>query len=343
MSRVISLFLILFYLGSFMAQTDFALPREEPRPYYQLQVYPSGFDRDSMENVHQNLLKTPKIHWKRADSISYMLSSISLENYDEAMKFYDKYTNYAPESIEEFHLLQYLLSYKRRFPKLTALLQKETNIFPENKGQIKYRMRLKEVESMIVNGTWSLEDSIVFSELKTPGILQINKGSKEYETVLIPLIKLMDEALRVETKYEFSSNQILGLAFFEFGVFLRKKLSTTDAFIALSVGRFYDKLNFDLTDIYKDVRSEMNAKKYTFPSMRRVFPKQSQGVFSRENIEKRQLKLAKEEEVYQPYYLEMEADDKDSLISRKFGSIVMLVGTGLLFFFVIFFIKAKRN
>lgn len=343
MKQVINPILFLFFSASFWAQTGVVLPKEEPRSYYRLQIYPNGPDRDSMEVVHEKLLKTPKIHWKKEDSISFMLTSISLENYDDAMELYQRKDFFEPQSQEDFHLIQYLLSYKRRFSELLSLLQKEAEKFPNNRSQIKYRLRIKTVESMIVKGTWSLVDSIIFPELQAPEFLTIMKGSKDYETTLLPLIKIIDDALRIETKYEYRSNQTLGLAFFEFGVFLQKKLSTTDAFIALSVGRFYDKLNFDLTDFYKKVRSEMNNKQYMFPSMRKIFPKQSQGIFSAENIEKRQIKLAREEILDQPYYMEMEADDQDSIISRKFGSLVMLVGIGLLLFFVIFFVKVKRN
>lgn len=343
MKQVINPILYLFFSTNFWAQTGFVSSKEEPRSYYRLQVYPNGLDRDSMEAVHTKLLKTPKIHWKKEDSISFMLTSISLENYDDAMDFYQRKDFFEPQTQEDFHLIQYLLSYKRRFSKLPSLLQKEAEKFPNNRNQIKYRLRIKTVEAMVIKGDWSFADSIIFPELQAPEFLTIMKGSKDYEVTILPLIKIIDEALRTETKYEFSSNQTLGLAFFEFGIFLRKNLSITDAFVVLSVGRFYDKLNFDLNNFYKEIRREMSKKQYIFPSMRKIFPKQSQGIFSAENIERRQIKLGKEEELDQPYYMEMEADNQDSIISRKFGSLVMLVGISVLLFFVIFFVKIKRN
>jgi len=343
--RVVISFTYLFFLNCVLwAQTNAVLPKEESRPYYQLTTYPSGFDRDSMDVLQQELLKNPKIHWKNADSTTYMFSAIVLDQHDDAMEFYTRKKKFKPQTIEEFHLIQFLFDYKRRFPALKALLQEEANQFPERQGVVNYRMRVKDVQQMILSGVWSDKDSVVFHELRDAKWSKVIRASAAYSSELIPLIAEIDEALRTETKYEYHGNQALALAFHEFGIFLRRHLSLTDAFIAFSVGRYYDKLNFDLTESYRSLRSEMNDRSYVFPSMRKLFPKQTQGIFSKESIAKRQDRLKQADSaVYEPYKMNIEEDTSDSLINQKFGTIIMLIGILLLLLFVIFFVKSKRN
>jgi hypothetical protein len=266
-----------------------------------------------------------------------------MHDFDEALLYFRKIQNFAPKSIDELRLVQHLFSYKRYYEEFNFWLDKELEWAPNNRTQIEVRKRIHEVEPYVLSNQWT-NDSIMFPELKLIKSLKIANGSQTYLDEVVPIIEAYDFGLRVETTYETSGNQALAIAFHEFGAFLFEKLSVTDAFIALSVGRYYDKLNFELTETYRMVRSEMNRRKLVFPSMRRYFPKQNQGIFSPERIEKRRLKREEGEntEMVKPYFMALETVSERSVLSNKLGSIIVLIGLILLVLYVIFFVKISE-
>src|SRR5690606_12238889 len=110
------------------------------------------------------------------------------------------------------------------------------------------------------------------------------KGGQEYLSILVPLLRKYDDALRDETKYESASNRALSLAFYEFGKFLKKHVSLSDAYIAYSISRYYDKYNNDVAVDLRAIKNEMNKRNYIFPSIREIFPKQRKGIFNYKKI-----------------------------------------------------------
>jgi hypothetical protein len=287
--------LIFFLLiGSLFAaaQREFSFPKEELRSSFSLLKYPEGLNKDSMLLEFEKLNKQQKIAWKKDDSLNFLYALIASDQFDEASKILKKGKKLIPRDLEELHLTQYFYSYKRRYKELRYWLDLEQTKYPEHKDIIKYRIRIQKVQEALVNQQWSTLDSVIFPELKNSKWKKTARGSKTYNGELIPMLKIIDSALRIETKYEFKSNVALALAFCEFGTFLKIHVSTTDAFIALAIAKFYDGFNPEITEKFREIRSTMNKQGLVFPSMRELFPKQSKGYFHITSIKKRQIQKA---------------------------------------------------
>jgi hypothetical protein len=349
--KVISSFFLLFILlvvtlisENLLAQDTYNLPHNEHRPYHQLQEYPRGYNKDSMLLALDVLLNKPARTWSNTDSLDYLFTLIAIEEFDSALENFNSFRRVNPRNMDEFHLIQFMFSYKRVFDKAFQWLDREKKEFPESKDIIDIRIRLHKVEEMIIKGTWHDEDSIMFPMLQEQKWDKIRKGSEDYLSITIPLIRKMDIALRDETKFEFNVNRALAIAFFEFGIFLEKHLSTTDAFIALSIARYYDKFNTQINEKYREVRSLMNKRKFIFPSMREIFPKQNKGIFNIENIKKR--RQAEQDSIVQstrePIGLQLDPNQKKSIISDQFGSLVIFTGLILLLIYVAVFVRTKN-
>lgn len=338
------LWLLLFGSLNTMAQTNVLLPHNESRPYFQVQRFQQGYDKDSMLMVFNFLDAQHKINWKRRDSLDFFFALAAIEEFDEANTFKKRIRNFTPRNLEELHLTQYLYSYKRHYDRVRFWLDFEAQHFPESSIHIPFRQRVHDVEELILLGKWSTDDSLVYPELKSSKWMSITRGSGDYVNKLIPLVEQIDRALRDQTKYEFSTNVALALAFYEFSIFLHKHVSTTDALIAISVAKYYDKFNPDLNLKYRELRTAMNEKRLVFPSMRYLFPKQSKGFFNVESIKKR--RLAKQDTVdlrlKNPEALQL-AEVKDRSIIDGSGSFwIVLSGMLLMLLFVIFLVKIKH-
>jgi hypothetical protein len=338
--------LLFLLLGAWnaSAQSNALLPHHESRPYFQLERYPQGYDKDSMLMIFNFLDAQHKINWKHKDSLDFFFALAATEEFDDALAFKKRIRNFLPRSQEELHLTQYVYAYKRRYDRHRFWLEYERQNFSLSVAHIPYRQRIHDVEDLILSKQWRTEDSLVFPELFEQKWKGMSKGSEEYLGELIPLVERIDRALRDETKYEFSSNVALALAFYEFGMFLQKHVSTTDAFIALSIAKYYDRFNPDINERYRQLRSAMNDKRLIFPSMRYMFPKQSKGFFNVESIMKR--RLAKQDtldlRVKNPEALLL-AEVKNRSIIDGIGSFwIVFSGMVLLLFFVIFFVRVKH-
>ncbi len=330
-------------LSSAWSQDNYHIPHKEHRPYYELKEYPRGYDKDSMEMALEVLLNKPAKSWNNTDSLDYLFTLIAIQNFDLAFEHYKKFKKVNPRSADEFHLIQYLFSFKRMFDKANQWLEREKKEYPESKDIIDIRIRLHEVEAFIIAGQWN-EDSTIYPILLMDEWKNIKKGSEAYLEQTIPLIQNFDLALRDETKFEFQSNRSLAIAFYEYGIFLEKHLSTSDAFIALSIARYYDKFNPQITEKYREIRSLMNKKKFIFPSMRELFPKQNKGIFNIENIKKRRQEerdsISQIDQ--QPMTLQMQDVKKTDFLTGKMAALIILIGLVLLLLFVAIFVKIKR-
>lgn len=335
------LLLLLLFAATSFSQTDALLPRHEERPYFRLQTYPQGFDKDSMKMVFNFMDMQQKINWRRKDSLDYFFALVTINAFDDALALKKRIRKFEPRNLEELHLTQYLFSYKRRYDRIEHWLNFEAEHYPENKSHIVYRRRIHEVENLILSKNWSFEDSVIFKELIDVKWKNMAKGSKPYLEELIPLVARLDSALRIETKYEYKSNVSLAIAFLEYGRFLDKYVSTSDAFIALSVARFYDRFNAEIVENYRSIRSKMNEKRFIFPSFREVFPKQSKGFFNINSIKNRRLAADKKtiEQEKNPETLRKAEVKDNALINDKTGFWIIFGGAIILLLFVAIFVK----
>jgi tetratricopeptide (TPR) repeat protein len=349
MNAISKILVFLMLCGSTVAanaiwsQDNFNLPHNEHRPYYQLNEYPRGYDKDSMQLALEQILKKPAVSWSKTDSLDYLFTLIAVSDYDKAHEFFKKFKKVNPRNLDEFHLIQFMFSYKRMLAKAFLWLERERKEYPETEQIIDFRWRLHEVEDLVVRGLWT-DDSVLYPVLKDSKWNAIKKGSESYTVQTIPLIQNLDQALRDETKFEFNSNRALAMAFYEFGIFLEKNLSTTDAFIALSIAKYYDRFNSKITEKYRLVRSSMNKKNLIFPSMRELFPKQNKGIFNIENIKKRQ--QAEQDSIVQieqkPMRLDLEKEQKSQYLSGKLASLIILIGLVFMLVLVAIFVKIKK-
>lgn len=342
LSRSIIAFLLL--TNCVFSQSEVVLPRHEHRPYFQLKQYPQGLDKDSMQMIFTNMDMQQKISWKNKDSLDFFVTLVVIDEFDDALAVKKRIRHFEPRNFEELQIIQYLYSYKRHYDQLKHWLDFERKNYPESSNFIDYRIRIHEVEYLILSNSWSSEDSLVFKELNDPKWKSMTKGSDVYLQALIPLVQNIDQALRAETKYELKSNVALALAFYEFGIFLDKHVSTTDAFIALAIAKFYDKFNPDVNEKFRLLRSKMNERKLIFPSMRQLFPKQGKGFFNIESIQKRRNANSDTSNILtmNPEALKRAPVEEKSILKDHWVSIIVIVGLLILLLFVIFFVRVKN-
>jgi hypothetical protein len=341
-NKLVALLLTAFVSINMIAQSTAELPHEEFRPYFKLAPYKRGFDKDSLNELMQYLIEKPRKRWTKNDSISYVMSLCNADEYDLAHSVFERLKLTKLGTQEEYHIVQHMLHFKTRFFAVEDWLDFETRDYPQFAEANKIRKRINHVSRLYARKEWRTNDSLVFPELNDVRWKKMKRGSPTYLNELIPLVWLYDEALRTEVQFESKRNTALSEAFVEFGDFLHAYVNLSDAFIAYSIARYYNKTNNHAAIKLKSLKAEMNRKNILFPSMRKMFPKQDKGVFNYKNIlEKRQKQRdSLSKDVAPPLTVDFE-EPRFSWFSDKLEYIIILVGLVVLLLLVVLFVKTK--
>jgi LPXTG-motif cell wall-anchored protein len=343
--KKIKLFFIglVFFSHISFSQSTYTLPKKEIRKYYQLDIYPRGFDEDSMRITQDYLLNKPTHDWKKTDSLEYIFALCSSRNYDYAYLIFSKlnHDEFNKLSRNQFHAIQHLLNYKRKFEELYFWLDKEQNLYTDNSEKIELRKRIARVNELIYLNKWSENDSLVFPFLLENEFNGNKKGSEEYESVVIPIIQTIDEALRDESKFENYYNKGLSKAFFEYGEFLNKNLSYSDAYIAYSIARYYNRYDNETAIRIRSLKTIMRQKKITPPSIREIFPKQPKGLFNVKKIMAKRKKVNDSIRSTNNQTLKLIQTDKKGLSTQQ-QNLILFIGLLLILLAVLLFLRTKK-
>jgi hypothetical protein len=324
------------------AQSTAELPHEEYRPYFKLAPYHRGFDKDSLGKVMEYLIEKPRKKWTKNDSIAYVMSLCNAGEYDLAFTVFDRLKLSRLHTQEEYHIVQHMLLFKARFFALEDCIDNETSDFPDFKNTNDVRKRINHVNRLYHRKEWDIQDSVIFPELLDKKWKNMARGSDEYIKTLIPLVMQYDLALRIEVQFESLRNPALSESFLEFGDFLYQHVSLSDAYVAYSISRYYNKINNKAALKIKALKAEMNRKNILFPSLRKIFPKQDKGIFNYKNIlEKRQKQLDSVDEQNSPNLMIEAEEPKYRWFTDKLEDIMKLAGILIILLVVAIFVRTK--
>ncbi len=341
-NKLIFILTLILLSNSVLAQHETELPREESRPYFKLITFSRGFDKDSLDRLMNYLIEKPSEEWTKSDSINYVFALCGSEDYDYAYIIFERLKLKELPSIEEYHAVQHMLLFKRRYAVRRDWFKYEKEKYPSTSDKVAIRERITDVHQLLHKKEWSLEDSLIFPKLKEDVWSSLPKGSKDYIQYVIPTCAVISDALRDESKYESTHNRALSLAFVEFGDFLQINVSLSDAYIAYSIAKYYDRYNNEIAEKLKQIKNKMKSRNYLLPSIREVFPKQSKGLF---NFQKIMEKRKKERdstnlETTNPLTIEVE-EKKESFMRGLWDETIILIGLIIILLSVIIFVRVK--
>lgn len=319
------------------------LPRKEYRPYFKLITYSRGFDKDSLDRLMNYLIEKPSKTWSRSDSIDYIFALCSSGDYDLSFVIFSRLNLNDLPSFDEYHAVQHLLLFKRRYSTRREWLQKEMNSFPSSSDRIAIRQRITDVHELLEKREWSLEDSVIFPNLKDEVWSTLKKGSPDYIKYVIPTCVVIDEALRDESKYENTYNRALSLAFVEFGDFLEDNVSLTDAYITYSIARYYDRYNNEIANKLRTIKTKISNRNYLLPSIREIFPKKDKGLFNFQKImdKRRSERDSVNQKNIEPLKIIVN-EEKEGFRNGVWDETIMLAGLVLILLGVIIFVRVQK-
>lgn len=347
--KFLNLILVFFISLIGFGQNDLTLePPSKQRTYYfsiekfNRQPKPPKYIIDQI-NIQT---KKPRSKWDQEDSLFFAYKQVHSEDFGLALSIFTKLNT---DTITEPHALslyQVALYMNDRFEEL-----KEIKVFsaeesqPGIKSKEEIRQRILDVKILEREKNWSVQDSVLFPVLKDSAVIALRKSRTDTKKQLVPLIKNIDDALRVFVLLHDERDIILSQAYQELSQFQDDHFYVSNAFLYNSIALYYNKNNKKAVENSNPLNNEISRRNYLLPSFRNKFGKIISNRFhfneleAAEEISDDSIRIAKGKEIEPPKKVE-----REDYLPWLDGNLIIVIGLFILLIFVMIILKPiKKN
>lgn len=354
MKRIFAICTMILLTGSLFGQTEDVKPKgykpnpykplkNEPYQFFKFKKFERHFDLKAIEKTMDSLEAKPRDHWSVKDSISLMKSLAKIKRYDEAYEIYKQVgeTRFEISDYETAKDLIYTFKHQSR-PDLAL----ETIDYCLEEGFVDtlshhWMHSIHEArQNKAVDWRWILDNNIL--EFPVDTVLPYRKKNDQFyqDSIMVPLEKL-DAILKDEVLYTPKNDVIIAEVFYEMGFYLEKVGTSTQAYIAYSLARIYNKSDLKASKRIRIVKDRLIQKKYRVPGVRKLFPKYEKGRFNYEMLKKKVIAAQKDTIPKEPLPT-MKPVEKKDYVPEVSGLLLTMIGVVLLLLFVLIFVKTKK-
>lgn len=341
------LFVCLFFLSSFdglafqdsTKSTSLSPYHDEYNPWFKLTKFQRGFDSDSLRHSLNILESKPRKEWNRQDSLEFAQSSLQTGNIALSNYYFDALSvDYAQENVYWWEQMMLFILQKEYDAGIESIHKSVTGRLGYSKIYFIDRILLSYKEQAN-DDKWYRTHKILKWELDS-SLLNEDKTSERFKNeVLVPLENL-NFVLHLLIHYIHADDPILASACYEMGIILENHISLTQAYIAYSLGRNYNKWDKRILKSIKAVKAKLSEKKYKIPIFRRYFPRIEKWRFEYEVLKEKL--LASNNDTLDEVAPKLMNPKKEIKLPFRVD-LVIVIGITLLIILVIFFLKTTKK
>lgn len=246
--------------------------RSEYNPWFKFNVLYRGYENEPLTLTLDSLESKPRKYWNRTDSLKFAQTSLKTGNIDlAAYYFHNLKVNYDTE--EEYwwnHIIVHFLN--REYNTCIQVIKlAEPGVFEYSKLYF-FKQICKAKLRSLKDEKWYKTEGVLSWKVDSSLLLLDKDGPEFREKIIIPLenLRFVLEAL---IRHIHDNDEVIARTCLEMGWILETFISPTQAFIAMSLGRHYDKWDKEILSNIKRVKAELVRKKYRIPIFRKYFPR----------------------------------------------------------------------
>lgn len=311
--------------------------RTEPNPWYKLPTFQRGFDSASLKTNLDNLEAKPRKKWTRIDSLNFAETLLQTGSIDVSA-YYFLYLD--PDYRTEANFwwdesVNYILN--EEFAEgIESIYESKPGIHKFSKIYFLDQL-LKAYSANKKNNKWYKTHNILNFPVDST-LFGIDRKSERYQNEVILPLEDLCFVLQLLIHHIHTDDPIIASACHEMGQIFEYQVDLTDAYIAYSIARHYNKWDKDILNDLKNVRLKLSNKKYKIPIFTRYFPLTEHWRFEYEVLKE---KIAQNNDTTKKALPSMMLPpEKDSLPVPS--ELIITAGILLLFLFVLFFVKSKK-
>lgn len=313
--------------------------RSEYTPYFTFGKFKRGFSNDSLK-MHLDLLESkPRKEWSRNDSLNF--AQISLRTGNKALsKYYYDNLKVRFKTEKNFWYDQLIIAYlNKRYKKGIDLITRDSPMVLEFSEVYFFRKILKAKIASEKEDKWYKQNKVLDWEIDT-NLQYLDKSSAEFQSAVVKPLENLENVLKLLISYVYEEDAVIANTCREMGHIIEYHLSLTQAHIAYSLGRHYNKWDKVLLSDLKAVKAKITGKKYKIPVFRKHFPRIEYWRFDY-NVLKEKVMLSKNDTT--EYVLPETMQPKPKPILSFPYQIIGLAGILLFFILVLVFVRTRKN
>ncbi|MGV6861743.1 MAG: hypothetical protein ACWA41_08210 [Putridiphycobacter sp.] len=345
--RLINITFLFFSIGLIAQEEDTAAYKIEHKyhteysPYFTFEKFQRGELKFKLSERLDSLNSKPKTLWSRKDSFNFAQSNLLMGNYRLSEHYFNS-LDFAPgiHPKENIHHLVSHYVYGEFQEGLTLITEMYPRIIRYN--QI-YFIKQMYVAKLAYNQdkNWYKKDGDVFRFRLDSNLKNLPKKDERFQKEVIEPVKKASQILRVFVLYIYEDDPIMACAFSNLGRVLEDYVSLSQAYIAYSIGRQYNKKDKQILENIKRVKAKLNQKNYKIPNFRKYFPKTEKGRFDYDILKE---KILEEKIDTIPKHKPKLLDKKEKVIDFPFPlDLIKIIGIAIVFLLLLLFLRVKKR
>jgi hypothetical protein len=313
--------------------------RSEYNPWFEFNVFKRGYKNEPVALVLDSLEAKPRSRWTRNDSLRFAQASLKTGNIElSAYYFHSLDVDYEKE--EEFwwdHIVVHFLN-REYNTCIQEIKLAEPGVIEFSKLYFFKKICQAKLRSLREEN-WYEKESVLSWEIDS-SIMLLDKDSPEFHEKVIAPLENLRFVLEALIRHIHSNDEVIARTCLEMGWIIEAYISPTQAFIAMSLARQYDKWDKEITANIKDVKAVIIEKRYRIPIFRKYFPRIEYWRFDY-NVLKEQVIYERNDTVVRTKpILIREVEEKELQFKPE---LVILIGLGVIFLCILLFVKTRKK
>jgi hypothetical protein len=313
--------------------------RQESTPHFQFGQFKRGFSNNLLKNQLDSLEAKPRIQWSRLDSLKF--AQISLETGNKNLsKFYFQNLKVDYKHEEDYWFDELMIDYLNEdYHRALDKIKKKS---PMTLEFSKIYFFKKIIEAEIQNKAddkWYKENKVLNWEIDTT-LFSLDKDDPKFQENVIMPLKNLEYVLDKIIAYVYEDDPIIANTCQEMAAIIEAHLSLSQAYIALSLGRHYNKWDKDILADVKAVKAKMTQKKYKIPNFRKYFPRIEYWRFDYQML-KEEIILEKNDST--EYIIPKNMNEKPPPTISFPPQLIVVGGIFVFFLLILIFLKTRKK
>ena len=338
------LFLFLLLVTSFnvAAQKDSTIYvdspyRSEYNPWFNFTKFKRGFDNDSLKLILDELEGKPRKKWSRMDSLHFARTSLQTGNIKLSNYYFQHLdVNYNTENEFWWEEMAIHILHEDFDEGIERIHEESPGIYQFSKIYFIDKI-LQAYKSNKKYPKWYKTHTLLGWEIDST-LINIDRNDERYDKQIIIPLRNLDFVLKLLIHYIHDEDPIIANSCKEMGIILEQYVSYTQAYIAFSLGRHYNKWDKTILNELKDVKVNLSKNRFKIPIFRRYFPRIEHWRFEYDVL-KEKIILQRQDTIPKTApKLMLPAEKSKSPFPLEF---IIIGGMLIIFIFVAIFTKSK--
>lgn len=315
--------------------------RSEYNPWFTFGKFKRGFSNDSLKFALDSLEAKPRRIWTRQDSLVFASTSLKTGNHALADYYFDHlHVDFASE--ESFwydHLMIYML--ENEYTKGLQLIRHVSPGMMQFSKLDFFERIFKAKQAMAEDPKWYKTNEVLNWHYDSTKF-DIDRKSEEYQQLFIQPLENLNEVLTIIIHYVHEEDAIIADVCFEMGLILEHHVSYTQAYIAYSLGRHYNKWDKEILNELKRIKAKMMERKYKIPVFRKHFPRIEYWRFDY-NVLKEQILLERNDTITKEKPVLIQPDPNARKGLGFPAELITIGGVLIMLLLVVFFLRPAKK